>query len=65
MPERKRFYSMRLGEPYTRRDQVGFRLSGSAKRLLVALAVARRMSVSEYLARLVHDHLAFTQRGAQ
>lgn len=65
MPERKRFYSMRLAEPNTRRDQVGFRLNGSAKRMLVALAAARRMSVSEYLARLVYDHLAFTQRGVQ
>ena len=65
MPDCKRFYSVRLAEPHTRRDQVGFRLNGSAKRLLLALAATRRMSVSEYLARLVHDHLACVQRIGQ
>lgn len=64
MPERKRFYSMRLGEPHMRRDQIGFRLNGSAKRLLIALAAARRMSLSEYLARLVNDHLTSLSKGS-
>lgn len=63
-PKTQRFYAARLPEPYTRHQQVGFRVCGSAKRLLIALASARGMSVSEYLARLVSDHLAAASRGA-
>lgn len=56
--QRKRFYSVRLPHPFTRRHQIGLRVCATTKRLLVALADARSMSVSEYLARLVSDHLA-------
>ena len=40
-----------------RPDAVTTRISADAKRLLVQLANGRRMSKSEYLARLLNDHL--------
>jgi hypothetical protein len=58
MNELKRLYAKRLAGPHVRRAQVTFRASLAAKSLLAALARARRMSTSEYLARLVSDHLA-------
>ena len=53
----RKFYAKRLAEPHTRCCQLGFRANKSAKALLQQLANARRMSVSEYLARLLNDHL--------
>jgi hypothetical protein len=52
-----RFYAKRLTGSYTRSCQIGFRLNETAKDLLVKLAAQRGMSVGEYLARLVCDHL--------
>jgi hypothetical protein len=52
------FYAKRLAEPHTRRCQLGFRVSKSAKALLQHLASSRHMSIGEYLARLLSDHLA-------
>lgn len=43
---------------------MGFRVSSPAKEFLLQLCRARRMSVSEYLARLVNDHLASLSQGA-
>jgi len=60
----KRFYACRLQAPHTRRHQIGFRISGPAKHFLLQMARARRMSVSEYLARLVNDHLTSFSQGA-
>jgi hypothetical protein len=52
-----RFYAKRLAGSYTRRCQIGFRLNEVAKGMLQKLAAQRRMSVAEYVARLVCDHL--------
>ena len=59
-----RFYAVRLPEPFTRRNQVGCRVNEAAKHFLELLARARGMSVSEYLARLINDHLAAASRTA-
>lgn len=40
-----------------RPDTVSTRISADAKRLLIQLAHDRHLSVSEYLARLLSDHL--------
>lgn len=57
MMQPRKFYAKRLAEPHTRCCQLGFRVNKSAKALLQQLATARRMSVGEYLARLLNDHL--------
>jgi hypothetical protein len=59
--EQKRPYAARLPEPHTRRCQVAFCISSRAKQALCAHAAARRMSVSEYMARLLADHLRFVE----
>lgn len=53
----RRFYAKRLSHPHTRRHQIGLRVCGVTKNILLRLSRARMMSVSEYLARLVNDHL--------
>lgn len=55
----RRFYAKRLHHPHTRHHQLGLRVCSLTKELLLQLARARMMSVSEYLARLVNDHLAY------
>jgi hypothetical protein len=54
---RVRPYAQRLQQPYTRACQLGFRVSLSVRLMIQRLAQARQMSVSEYLARLLNDHL--------
>jgi predicted HicB family RNase H-like nuclease len=58
MKQPQKFYAKRLAEPHTRRCQLGFRVSKSAKALLQQLANTKHMSIGEYLARLLNDHLA-------
>jgi hypothetical protein len=60
-----RFYAIRLPHPFVRRKQIGCRVSQATKDFLIQLARSRRMSVSEYLARLINDHLAAASRSGR
>jgi len=60
----RRPYAKRLLGANRRSCQVGFRLSPVALQFLRHFASERRMSVSEYVARLVCDHLTLLSRGA-
>lgn len=53
----KRFYARRLPMPFTRTSQLSIRVSPAMLDSLKTLADPRSMSLSEYTARLLMDHL--------
>ena len=58
----RRPYALRLPPELCRRSMLSIRVHEKAKRSIRALALERGMSVSEYMARLLNDHLAFVSR---
>lgn len=59
----RRYYARRLACPHIRRCQIGFRVSEGVRQLLEQMACARHMSVSEYMARLLNDHVISQLKG--
>lgn len=53
----KRLYAKRLPPELVRRAMLSVRVNEHTRRDIVALAHARGMSASEYVARLLNDHL--------
>ncbi len=53
----KRYYARRLPMPFTRTAQLSIRVSPAMLSSLRTLASPRAMSLSEYTARLLTDHL--------
>ena len=53
----KRPYAARLPEPYSRRTMLCLRVSAMSRVAVQRLASERSMSASEYLSRLVNEHL--------
>jgi RNA-binding protein YlmH len=60
----KRRYARRLPKAFARLDMICARVSKASRQSLQQLAERREISISEYLARLVNDHLtAALQQG--
>lgn len=57
-----RRYARRLPLGYRRRAMLSIRVHENVRRLVQALAERRGMSTSEYLARLIQDHLEHEAR---
>jgi len=53
----KRLYARRLPPNLVRRSLLSVRVNEHARRAVLSLAHARGMSASEYIARLLNDHL--------
>lgn len=53
----KRRYARRLPKAFARLDMICARVSKASRQSLQLLAEHREISISEYLARLVNDHL--------
>jgi hypothetical protein len=53
----KRRYASRLPKAYSRLDMICARVSKASRQGLKLLADRRGMSLSEYIARLLNDHL--------
>lgn len=58
----KRRYARRLPKAFARLDMICARVSNASRQSLLLLAERRGMSLSEYLARLVNDHLTTAQQ---
>lgn len=57
-PRAKRHYARRQSKEFCRRAILSVRVQEIARRTIRALASERGMSPSEYVARLLNDHLA-------
>lgn len=55
----RRFYAKRLPPELVRRAMLSVRVHENARRAVFDLARERDMSTSEYVARLLNDHLRF------
>ena len=55
--EHPRRYARRLPSGYARRSALTVRLTPEMKDALAYLAACRKLSISEYAARLINDHL--------
>lgn len=58
----RRPYALRLPPHLCRRSMLSLRVHDKARGTVCALAHERGMSVSEYLARLLNDHIANVSR---
>jgi predicted HicB family RNase H-like nuclease len=61
-PRSTRPYAKRLPPELVRRAMLSVRVHENARRSVKILAQERRMSVSEYVCRLLNDHLAASRR---
>lgn len=61
-PVAKRPYARRLPPEFRRRAMLSIRVQESVRHLIKSLAARRGMSASEYVARLIQDHLTHTLR---
>lgn len=61
-PLTKRPYAQRLPSQYCRRAMLSIRISENTRQWIKTLAARRGISPSEYVARLIHDHLTYTLR---
>ena len=61
-PVTKRPYARRLPSQYCRRAMLSIRVSDNTRHWIKTLAARRGISPSEYVARLIHDHLTYTLR---
>lgn len=57
-----RAYAKRVPPDFVRRAMLSVRIHENARRSVTALARQREMSVSEYVCRLLNDHLRDTVR---
>lgn len=62
MKKNRRPYARRLPAQFARRVMVCARVSREMKAAIAKLAAARKMSISEYMARLLNDHLTTAQQ---
>ena len=62
MKKNRRPYARRLPAQFARRVMVCARVSREMKTAIAKLAAARKMSISEYMARLLNDHLTTAQQ---
>lgn len=62
MKKNRRPYARRLPAQFARRVMVCARVSREMKAAIAQLAAARKMSISEYMARLLNDHLTTAQQ---
>lgn len=58
----QRRYAHRLPKAFVRLEMICARVSKASRQNLLLLAERRGMSLSEYLARLVNDHLTSAQQ---
>jgi hypothetical protein len=58
----RRHYARRLPSEFCRRAMLSIRVSEAARCIVKSLAEQRDMSASEYLARLIADHIALATR---
>ena len=59
---RNRRYAKQIGSGGARRKTLSFRVNESVKQQILVVAARRLMSPSEYLCRLLNDHLAQMER---
>ena len=62
MKKNRRPYARRLPAQFARRVMVCARVSREMKAAIAKLAATRKMSSSEYMARLLNDHLTTAQQ---
>jgi len=62
MKKNRRPYARRLPAQFARRVMVCARVSREMKAAIAKLAATRKMSISEYMARLLNDHLTTAQQ---
>ena len=62
MKKNRRPYARRLPTQFARRVMLCARVSREMKAAIAQLAAARKMSISEYMARLLNDHLITAQQ---
>lgn len=62
MKKNRRPYARRLPAQFARRVMLCARVSREMKAAISQLAAARKMSISEYMARLLNDHLTTAQQ---
>lgn len=62
MKKNRRPYARRLPAQFARRVMICARVSREMKAAIAKLAAARKMSISEYMARLLNDHLTTAQQ---
>ena len=62
MKKNRRPYARRLPAQFARRVMLCARVSREMKAAIAQLAAARKMSISEYMARLLNDHLTSAQQ---
>ncbi|WP_371325280.1 hypothetical protein VX159_07115 [Dechloromonas sp. ZY10] len=62
MKKSHRPYARRLPAQFARRVMLCARVSREMKAAIAQLAAARKMSISEYIARLCNDHLSSAQQ---
>ncbi len=62
MKKNRRPYARRLPAQFARRVMICARVSREMKAAIAKLAAARKMSISEYMARLLNDHLTSAQQ---
>ncbi len=62
MKKNRRPYARRLPAQFARRVMLCARVSREMKAAIAQLAAARKMSISEYMARLLNDHLTTAQQ---
>ena len=62
MKKNHRPYARRLPAQFARRVMLCARVSREMKAAIAKLATARKMSISEYMARLLNDHLTTAQQ---
>lgn len=62
MKKNRRPYARRLPAQFARRVMLCARVSREMKAAIAKLAATRKMSISEYMARLLNDHLTTAQQ---
>ena len=62
MKKSRRPYARRLPAQFARRVMLCARVSREMKAAIAQLAATRKMSISEYMARLLNDHLTSAQQ---
>lgn len=62
MKKNRRPYARRLPAQFARRVMICARVSREMKAAIAQLAATRHMSISEYMARLLNDHLTTAQQ---
>ena len=62
MKKNRRPYARRLPAQFARRVMLCARVNREMKAAIAQLAAARKMSISEYMARLLNDHLTTAQQ---